>query len=374
MTHAYPAPSPQSAVPKRRKPKKTQKEKKLVRRPSLTAELLRWVSLALLIAAGSRMLAPNQSRPEAYRTDPAASWTAPPAQPALEENPLQKLPQFADSLIRPPRDPDLPPDTPEPIADANRSVVMLKSASSVGSGIILSPDGLVLTNSHVIQGGGGAGWRVRLSDSQELAATVVNPGVGSGEIFQDLALVQIKNVQDLPVARLAGSQPQAGEPVWAIGAPYARPEVVTQGVLRRLTQDGIIFTTAEVHPGNSGGPLLNQQGEVVGINTAVNPQLPDDAKTVAISIALVQKNLAALASGASVAEMPDRSPLLPPGMAAGQPGDWSGLPPGMSAPPPINRSGMAPEIAGQPMVPFAQPSIGNMGGLGSGRVGINPCP
>lgn len=360
MTHAFPTPSPQppldrAAPPKRRKSKKSRTKPQL-RRPSLAAELLRWVSLTLLIAGGSRLLAP-QPRSESYIADAAIQAPAPPIESAPPQtHPFQQLPQFANSILRPARDPDLPPDTPDPIAAANRSVVMLKSANSVGSGIILSPDGLVLTNSHVIQGGGRSGWRVRLSDSQELPATVINPGAGAGNIFRDLALVQIKGVNDLPVAQLAAAQ--EGEQVWAIGAPYARPEVVTQGILRRLTPDGIILTTAEVHPGNSGGPLLNQQGQVVGINTAVNPQLPDDAKTVAISTALVQKNLAALTSGAPVAEMPVQSPM-PPGMApAGQPSDFSEMPPPMP---------MQPGAGGQPMMPpFAQ--------MGPGQFGNAPCP
>lgn len=299
----------------------------------------------------------------------------------VQANPLEKLPAIANQLIQPPRDPDLPHDTPMPIADANRSVVMLKSANAVGSGIILSPDGLILTNSHVVQGGGMNGWKVRLSDAQELSATVVNAGASRGDIFRDLALVRINGVANLPVAKLANAQPQEGEDVWAIGAPYARPEVVTRGTLKRLTTDGIILTSAEVHPGNSGGPLLNQQGEVIGINTAVNPRLPDNATTVAISTALVQQNLATLTSGSSAPaptpEGPPRSPM-PPGMnsAPGQPPlGGGGQMPGMPMQPPLGGGGQMP--GGMPM----QPPFGGGGQMPGGRPmqppfaqGGIPCP
>jgi S1-C subfamily serine protease len=290
-------------------------------------------------------------------------------QSGIQANPFAKLPEIANQLVRPARDPDLPQDTPEPIADANRSVVMLKGAGAVGSGIILSPDGLILTNSHVIQGGTGQ-WKVRLSDAQELAATVVHPGPGQGDIFRDLALVRINGGANLPVAKLAGAQPQEGEQVWAIGAPYARPEVVTRGVLKRLTPDGIILTSAEVHPGNSGGPLLNQQGEVIGINTAVNPNLPDNATTVAISTALVQQNLAALTSGGKMAGAPSGPPMPPTGLNSGIGPGFGQLgsggmppvpPPGFSGGP-MPPGGMMP--GGRPMMPpFAQ-----------GGIGGQPCP
>lgn len=303
---------------KRRRSKKPSRRK----RP-LSAELLRWATLTILLAVGSKLLVPESSQSGAWVDNFEPSEPVAGAQSNL----LEKLPSIANQLIQPPRDPDLPQDTPMPIANANRSVVMLKSANAVGSGIILSEDGLILTNSHVVQGGSKNGWRVRLSDAQELSATVVHPGTSRGDIFRDLALIRIDGAANLPVAKLANAQPQEGEEVWAIGAPYARPEVVTRGVLKRLTTDGIILTSAEVHPGNSGGPLLNQQGEVIGINTAVNPQLPDNATTVAISTALVQQNLATLASEAPTTDSQPRSPM-PPGRITtpGQPSFGGGGP------------------------------------------------
>ncbi len=368
---SYPSHAP---VPRRRKVKKNAR-----RRQQLSAELLRWVGLTLLIAVGSRALVPPESRSTDWNNAAQPSQDVAPvgvqASPVQSnpvqnplQNPLQKLPGFANQLIRPVRDPDLPSDTPDSIANANRSVVMLKSANSVGSGIILSQDGLILTNSHVVQGGGMGRWSVRLSDAQELPATVVNPGAGAGDIFRDLALVKIQGASNLPVANLSQSQPQQGEEVWAIGAPYARPEVVTRGVLKQLTNDGIILTSAEVHPGNSGGPLLNQQGEVIGINTAVNPQLPDNATTVAISTGLIQQNLAALTSGNMASEAQPGPGMQRPMMRSGQPNFREGMPmqPGFSQGSPMPPNGMPmPSSGGRPMMPpFAQ------GGMGGG----SPCP
>ncbi len=364
------------------------------RRPSLLSpELLRWVILAALLAVGGKFVGAAQRSPWLYAAqqpesteqfDPASNPANSPGSspydlpqpsnpysqpnpPSTSFNPLSRIPALAGQWMQPQRDPDLPPDLPQSIAEANRSVVMLQGRNSVGSGIILSSDGLILTNSHVVQNGGGGSWRVRLSDAQELSATVVHPGAGAGNIFRDLALVRINGASNLPVAKLAQAQPQQGEAVWAIGSPYAHPEVVTRGELRQLTSDGIILTNAEVHPGNSGGPLLNQQGEVVGINTAVNPNLPDGATTVAISTALVERNLADLTSGSPGSgglspgrfpgqmsgQVPNLSPGMSPGMSPGASPNGSpgampgGMPqPGFGEQP--GRPGMRFDRSGQP--------------------------
>jgi S1-C subfamily serine protease len=184
----------------------------------------------------------------------------------------------------------IPAGTPASIRDANQSVVMLSGNRSIGSGVILTSTGLILTNSHVVRNGGSE-WTVRLSNEQELPARVVAVGNREAGIFYDLALVQIEGASNLPVARFSEAQPQAGESVWAIGAPYGRAEVITQGEVKKITLDGILLTSTEVHPGNSGGPLLNAAGEVVGINTEINPSLPADATTASISVPVLQQYL-----------------------------------------------------------------------------------
>lgn len=180
--------------------------------------------------------------------------------------------------------------TPAAIAAANQSVVMLTGNQSIGSGVILTSNGLVLTNSHVVRDGGSQ-WNVRFANGQERPARVVAVGSREVGIFYDLALVQVEGVSNLPVAQFSDRLPKAGELVWAIGAPYGRADVVTQGQLRQITTDGILLTNTEVHPGNSGGPLLNQNGEVVGINTEINPSLPGDADTAAISVSVLETYL-----------------------------------------------------------------------------------
>lgn len=184
----------------------------------------------------------------------------------------------------------VPAGTPASIVDANRSVVMLSGNQSIGSGVILTSTGLILTNSHVVRNGGDQ-WKVRLADDRELPARIVAAGNRESGIFYDLALVQIEGASNLPVARFSEAQPQTGEPVWAIGAPYGRAEVITQGEVKKVTLDGILLTSTEVHPGNSGGPLLNANGEVVGINTEINPSLPADATTASISVPVLQQYL-----------------------------------------------------------------------------------
>lgn len=183
-----------------------------------------------------------------------------------------------------------PLDTPATIMEANQSVVMLSGNQSIGSGVILTSNGLVLTNSHVVRNGGEQ-WTVRLSDERVFPARIVAAGNRQDGIFYDLALVQIEGAANLPVARFSEVKPQAGEPVWAIGAPYGQAEVITQGEVKKVTLDGILLTSTEVHPGNSGGPLLNAAGEIVGINTEINPRLPADATTASISVPVLEQFL-----------------------------------------------------------------------------------
>ncbi|MCU0526281.1 MAG: trypsin-like peptidase domain-containing protein [Elainella sp. Prado103] len=183
-----------------------------------------------------------------------------------------------------------PAGTPPAILNANHSVVMLTGNQSIGSGVILTANGLVLTNGHVVKAGG-EGWTVRFSNGQEFPAQVLATGNRHRGIQHDLALVQVQGVQNLPVAQFSETTPQAGDPVWAIGAPYGKAEVITQGEFRQITRDGVILSNTEVHPGNSGGPLLNQAGEVIGINTEINPSLPSDATTASISVPILQTYL-----------------------------------------------------------------------------------
>ena len=231
-------------------------------------EFLRVTLTATLMVIGIRLLL--------YRTN-ASGWV----QQVITQSQRQPVPTKTAAA---------PVNTPAPILAANQSVVMLTGTQSIGSGVILTSNGLVLTNSHVIRNGGNQ-WKVRLANRQELPAHIVAVGNREAGIFYDLALVQIEGASNLPAAQFDDSPPQTGESVWAIGAPYGKADVITQGELKQVTQDGILLTNTEVHPGNSGGPLLNQKGEVIGINTEINPSMPNDADTASISVSVLEKYL-----------------------------------------------------------------------------------
>ncbi len=150
--------------------------------------------------------------------------------------------------------------------------VITPEASGQGSGVIISSDGAILTNNHVVEDANTI--RVKLSDGRELGAKVVG-----SDSSTDLALIQLEDATDLPVAHLGDSDRlSVGDWVMAIGNPYGLEATVTVGVLSGKGRtigasdyDDFLQTDASINPGNSGGPLFNTKGEVVGINTAIVP-------------------------------------------------------------------------------------------------------
>ncbi|HEY9232432.1 MAG TPA: trypsin-like peptidase domain-containing protein [Blastocatellia bacterium] len=141
-----------------------------------------------------------------------------------------------------------------------------------GSGVIVNPDGYILTNAHVVNGA--TRLRVKLSDGSESEAKVI--GVDQPT---DLAVIKIDVKKPLPAARLGDSDKLAvGDWVLAIGSPFGLEQTVTAGIISakdRDTEQGstpfqkFLQTDAAINPGNSGGPLVNLAGEVIGINTQI---------------------------------------------------------------------------------------------------------
>lgn len=144
-----------------------------------------------------------------------------------------------------------------------------REAQSLGSGFIISPDGYILTNNHVVADADEI--IVRLSDRSEMKATLVGTDPRS-----DVALLKIDG-KNLPVLKLGKSQDlKAGQWVVAIGSPFGFDHTVTQGIIsaigRSLPNESyvpFIQTDVPINPGNSGGPLFNLAGEVVGINSQI---------------------------------------------------------------------------------------------------------
>lgn len=144
------------------------------------------------------------------------------------------------------------------------------SPQSLGSGFILSKDGYVLTNNHVVEGADEI--FVRLSDRREMVAKLIGADPRS-----DLALLKIEADEDLPAVRIGKSSDlKPGEWVLAIGSPFGFDYSVTAGIVsakgRSLPTENyvpFIQTDVAINPGNSGGPLLNLDGEVIGINSQI---------------------------------------------------------------------------------------------------------
>jgi putative serine protease PepD len=169
--------------------------------------------------------------------------------------------------------------------------VLLDTArsSSLGSGVVLSADGLILTNNHVIAGGGTVS--VRLATGRTVPAEVVAADAGN-----DLALVRASGLSGLTPATFGtDADVRVGDTVLAFGAPLGLENTVTSGIVSALDRSvetsakglsGLIQTDAAINQGNSGGALVDTSGRVVGINVAIATASQSDSGSIGVGFAI----------------------------------------------------------------------------------------
>ncbi len=161
--------------------------------------------------------------------------------------------------------------------------VVTADGEDEGTGIVLNEKGLILTNDHVVRGATSITIDASGSSHATRGATLVGE-----EANKDLALIRVSpsGLGLKPLTLASSSSVQVGDTVYAIGTPYGLEETFTKGIVSALDREiaapdgakiaGAIQTDAALNPGNSGGPLLNEQGEVIGVNS----QIASDAASV----------------------------------------------------------------------------------------------
>ena len=180
--------------------------------------------------------------------------------------------------------------------------------NSLGSGVILSPDGIIVSNYHVV--GGATDIRVALADRREYDARVLLADEES-----DLAILKLEGAKDLPFLTLRDSdRVEVGELVLAIGNPFGLGQTVTSGIISGLARSGaatgqargyFLQTDAAINPGNSGGALIDINGALIGVNTSI---LTRSGGSLGIGFAipanLVRQFMAQAAAGNTTFERP----------------------------------------------------------------------
>src|SRR2546422_6852146 len=176
-----------------------------------------------------------------------------------------------------------------------------RAVRSLGSGFVINPNGLIVTNNHVVDGA--TEIKVTLADGRELPGRVLGRDTKT-----DIALLKVDATGLLVIPLGDSSRLQVGEPVMAIGNPFGLEQTVTTGIVSATGRvigegpyDDFIQTDASINPGNSGGPLINSKGQAVGINTALVSQTGGSVGIgFAIPINLAKPGLSQLAAAGRV--------------------------------------------------------------------------
>jgi putative serine protease PepD len=158
-------------------------------------------------------------------------------------------------------------------ANAKDSVAYITTQTGTGSGFVVSNDGYIVTNAHVIEGANGQ-IKAKVGDGKTLNAKLVGQDAST-----DLALLKVDATNLKPLALGDSSTVQVGDPAYAIGNPFGLDRTLTTGVISALQRqisspngfsiDDVLQTDAAINPGNSGGPLFNAQGQVIGVNSQI---------------------------------------------------------------------------------------------------------
>jgi serine peptidase DegS len=256
--------------------------------------LLRWTIVGLAVAGAVLLI-----RPGLIGTSTTAASSAPAAAPVVAGEPRRS---FADAVRR--AGPAVVniytarvvnaaaarPSGANPLLQQHLPAVRQRVEGSLGSGVIVDTAGHVITNYHVVQGADEI--RVQLADGR-----IATPAIVGKDPDTDLAILRVP-IKDPPVMPLGRSDElRAGDVVLAIGNPFGLSQTVTQGIVSATGRgrlgvtdfEDFIQTDAAINFGNSGGALINTQGELIGINTAVLAQnLGTDGISFAIPVNMVR--------------------------------------------------------------------------------------
>jgi S1-C subfamily serine protease len=229
------------------------------------------LALAVALAGGCDVAAPEApAQPDAPDTPTAPADPDPAATPESPAAPLAGVADLVDEVVP--------------------SVVSIIVGQGQGSGVIYDPDGVIVTNAHVVRQAPGD-ITVALADGRRIPAQLV-----AGDERTDVAVLRVATDEPLPAATFSDEQPRVGDAAVAIGTPLGLENTVTAGIISGVDRSipgaaeagvpaltGLLQTDAALSPGNSGGALVNASGEVVGINVA---HIPPQVQAVSIGFAI----------------------------------------------------------------------------------------